>query len=400
MTKSPSMMVLPECDVTSEMDTGEAVGGLCHQGAEGSGSSLEILPPPVPLQAPTKHFPREELVNDVLDLTNQVASTALFGSIGVGKSFVAHTLLHHSQTQAKFGSNRHFMRCDDLASSLEGFLERLSNVINTDRTANSEELRSHLESSPPFILLLDGVDLILDPLAAETEEISATIEELGSYPHVCLVTTSRMDPDIPGFHRVEVPIPSEDDAQDTFHSLCNLSRSPAIGNLIAKLDFHPLSIHMLASCARENNWDEPMLLRALDEGRTSTLKESYHQSLKDAVELSFRSPTIQNLGTAARGALDAIAAFPHGIQECRLETIIPGIVGIGAVVDVLCRFSLIYRHDGFVRMLSPFQFYFLESALAPAQHVEVIRWDTDCNPARGGTSLSQDVLYGHKVTLF
>ena len=34
------------------------------------------------------------------------------------------------------------------------------------------------------------------------------IEELGSYPHVCLVTTSRMDPDIPGFHRIEVSVPS------------------------------------------------------------------------------------------------------------------------------------------------------------------------------------------------
>ena len=378
--KSPSTIVSPKPstpDVTSET----SVDGAGGEDVGGSSRPLELSPPPTLPQDPTKCSSREEIVNSVLDLTDQVASTALFGSIGVGKSFVARTLLRHDRTQAKFGSNRHFMRCDDLTSSLEGFLERLSGVINTDRTTNTAQLRSHLSSSPPFILLLDGVDLILDPLAPEAEEISATIEELGSYPHVCLVTTSRMDPGIPGFHRTEVPIPSEDDARDVFYDLCHLGRSPTIDDLIARLDFHPLSIHMLASAVRENNWDEQMLLKALDEGQASTLREDYHQVLKDAVELSFRSPTIQNLGSTARGALEAIAAYPRGVEERRLETMFPSITGIGAAVNVLCRLFLVYRQDGFVKMLSPFRFYFLESALAPAERVEVIRWDADCNPA-------------------
>ena len=143
-------------DITSETNTSET-------------SSTPALPP-----APTKRLPREETVNYVLDLTDQLSSTALFGPIGVGKSFVAHTLLDHERTQAKFGTNRHLMRCDDLTSSLNGFLERLSDVINVDRTASTTQLQSHLESSPPFILLLEGVDLILDPLAPEVEEISTT----------------------------------------------------------------------------------------------------------------------------------------------------------------------------------------------------------------------------------
>ena len=323
----------------------------------------------------------------MLDLAEQVASTALFGSIGVGKSFVAHTLLHHDRTKAKFGGNRHSMCCDDLTSSLEDFLERLTCVINTGCTTDTTQLRLHLESSPPFMLLLDGVDLILDPLASEAEEISATIEELGSYPHVCLITTSRMDPDIPGFHRVEVPVLSENDARDTFYGLCNLGKSPVVDNLIAKLDFHPLSIDLLAKSVRENDWDEPMLLKALDDGQTSVLKEQYHQSLRGATELSFRSPTIQKLGTTARGVLEGIAAYPGGVEERRLERTFPGIAAVGVAVDVLCRFSLIYRQDGFVKMLSPFRFFFLESALTLVNHAEVIRWDADCNPAPGGMSL-------------
>ena len=162
------------------------------------------------------------------------------------------------------------------------------------------------------------MDLILDPLAPEAEEISATIEELGSYPYVCLVTTSRMNPEIPGFHRIEVPIPSEDDARDALYGLCNLGRSSVVDNLIAKLDFHPLSIYLLARSVRENEWDEPTLLRALDDDQTSALKKNYCEGLNDAIELSFHCPTIQNLGTTARSALEAIAAFPQGVEECRL----------------------------------------------------------------------------------
>ena len=210
------------------------------------------VPFPVLPQAPTDRFSREEVVNEILDLTDQIASVALFGSIGVGKSFVALTLLHHNQTQAKYGGNRHFMRCDNLANSLEGFLERLSDAIHASRNTDMVGLWSHLETSPPFILVLDDVDLILDPLAPGTEGISAAVEEFDGYEHVCLVAASRMYPDIHGFHRVEVPTLSEDGARDAFYSLCHLHRSSAVHDLIARVDFHPLSIYSPTSHARTN----------------------------------------------------------------------------------------------------------------------------------------------------
>ena len=399
--KSPPITAPPDSstsDVIPETNAGKTGESLLYEGAEGSGSPSEFSSSPALPQPPTKRLPGGEIVNEVLDLTDQVASIALFGPIGVGKSFVAHAVLHHQQTEARFGGNRHFMRCDNLASSLEGFLERLSDVISVNHS-NMAQLRSHLESAPPLMLLLDGVDLLLDPLAHEAEEISAIIEELGSYPHVCLVTTSRMNPEIPGFHRVEVPIPPEGDARDAFYNLCNLGKSSAVDDLIARLDFHPLSINLLARSVRENGWDEPALLTAWDDDQTSVLKTSYYNGLKDAVDLSFRCPTIQDLGTTARDTLEAIAAPPHGMEERGSESALPSIAGIGAVVDVLCKFSLVYRRDGFVKMLSPFRFYFLESALVPAQRVEVIHWDASCHPARARMSLC-NLLCSHGVTLF
>ena len=345
-------------------------------------SDTRALLPVLPL-AHTKRFPREEIITEILDLTDQLAPVALFGPIGVGKSFVARAVLDHDKTKAKFGRNSHFIHFDDPKVSLEGFLERLSGVIRTSRITSVEQLWSHLESSPPLILLLDGMDFILDKSTTESEPMLATIEEFGSYDHVCLVTTSRMYPDIRGFHRVEVPTLSEDGAQNTFYNLCNLGQSSAVDSLIASLDFHPLFIDLLASFVRENDWDETMLLKAWGGDQTSALRNRYYQKLKDTTEPMLRSPTIQKMGTTGRDVLEAIASFPSGVKEHDLKNIFHKVAGIGEVVDVLCKFSLVHRREGSVGMLSPFQFYFLESMLVLAETEEVInvRWGPDCMPA-------------------
>ena len=330
---------------------------------------------PLP-QAPTNCLSREEIVNEIADSTDQATSIALFGSVGIGKSFVALSLLHHDRTKAKFGPNRYFMRCDDLQNSLEGFLARLCDTIQTDVA----QLRSRLRSSPPLLLLLDGVDYILDPLTPQSQEISSTIEELGNYEHVCLVTTSRMYPDIRGFHRVEVPTLSEDGARDTFYSLCNLSRSSAVDSLIAGLDFHPFAIELLANSVRENDWNEKTLLKAWDDNQASVLKASDHQRVRDAIEPMLRSSTINRLGNTALEILGAIAASPGGIKERELEK---EMARTGEVADVLCKFSLAYRQDGIVKMSAPVRSYFLEFASVPAQSDQVPCWDDDIDRMPG-----------------
>ena len=70
-------------------------------------------------------------------------------------------------------------------------MERLADAIHTDVT----QLKLHLQSSPPLILLLNNMDFILGTLVPGAEEIYARIEQFGSYEHVCLVTTSRIYPD-------------------------------------------------------------------------------------------------------------------------------------------------------------------------------------------------------------
>ena len=317
--------------------------------------------PPLP-QPPASLFARGAIIDGLLGLAERSVPLALFGAGGIGKSAIALTLLHHNRIAARFTGRRHFIRCDDLVNSLEGFVGRLSDAIGAHHLTDMAQLRSHLALSPPRILVFDGVDSVLDPLVPGAAEIAVAIEEFGRCQNVCVLTTSRMDAEIPGFRRIEIPTLTEAGARDTFYSRCHLRRSSGIDKLLAELDFHPLSVDLLASAVDENSWDEPTLLRAWGDGKTSILKAPGRQSLEDNIESIIRTPTIQALGPIAREILDAIAVYPCGVKETRMEGMLPRMAGVREATDVLCKFSLVYRQDGFVKMLSPFRCYFSESS--------------------------------------
>ena len=324
------------------------------------GRTGEFSLPPLP-HPPTHFFGCDVIIEELLSLVEGFVSVILLGAGGTGKTAIALTLLHHVQTAAKFGNRRYFMRCDDLVNSLDGFLGRLSDAIGAHNFKDVARLRTHLSLSSPCILVLDGVDSILDPLAPGAAEIATVIEEFCRCQDVLLFATSRMEIGIPGFRRMEVPTLSADSARDLLHSCSSLGRSDAVDKLLAELDFHPLSIDLLASVARENYWDEATLLEAWNDGKTNILKASGCRSLEDNINSILGTPTIQELGTTALETLQAIAAFPNGVEESKLEMMFPTIAGIGETAAELCKFSLVYRRDGFIKMLSPFRIYFLES---------------------------------------
>ena len=292
---------------------------------------------------------------------------------------MARAVLDSYRTTLKFGQNRYIMRCDNLEDSYETFLQRLSDTIRMDRVANVAQLRSHLESSHSLMLLLDGIDRILDPPTSAFEEISAAIEELGSCENVCLITTSRVYPEIHGLHRVEVPILSEDGARDFFYGLCNLGRSPTLDGFIKKLDFHPLSLELFGKFVGENGWDESMLLKAWEDDHTNVVRASYHRRLWDVIEPALSSPAIEKFGSTARDVLEVIAASPRGVEECELRK---ELGDFGEVVDALCKFTLTYRRNEMVDKLFPVRSYFLEFAFIAAETEEVIPWGKDCIPSR------------------
>ena len=351
--RATALEVLPLDDEKTQ-ETTESVVSVNGDGSIRKLSDSE--PPPLP-QAPTDCFARDEIMSWVLDHLDNFTSVVLSGAVGIGKNTIALTILHHDRVKAKF-SNRYFMCCNGLANSLESFLMGLSDAIGFPSARSIEELRPHLVPRPPLLLVLDAVDCILDPPAGESGKISTIIEEICQYQNVCILATSRMAVSIPGLRSTEVPTLSGHGGHDIFYTLCHLNRSSAIDSLIGILDFHPLSIALLARAACEKSWDEPRLQREWDDDRTGVLNFDNNQGLATAIESVLAAPTIQKLGPPAHRILEAIAVFPEGMEERRFGRMFSTIDGVGEVINVLCRFYLVERYDGSVRMLSPFRFHF------------------------------------------
>ena len=78
----------------------------------------------------------------------------------------------------------------------------------------------------------------------------------------------------------------------------------------AGFDRHPLSIEHLASHVRENDWDEPMLLKAWDNGQASELKASHCLNLlRDSMGPLLRSSTTGSIGSFDTSVLDVLEAM-------------------------------------------------------------------------------------------
>ena len=342
-------------------------------------------------EAPTNFFGCDVIVEDLLVYVERSESITLVGAGGIGKTAIALSLLRHSQILARFGHHRYFMRCHGLESSLDGFLGRLSDAIGARDPRDMAQLRLHLSASPRHILVVDGVECILDPLAPGAAEVTSAIEEFSRYQNLCLLLTSKMDVWIAGLRRIKVPKLSANGAQNVFYSRCGLERSAEVDNILEELDSHPLSIDLLAGIANENGWDEATLLEEWDGGKTNIFGAHGRRGLGDNIKLALCTPTIQDHGMTALGTLRVLAALPNGIKERELESTFAEIAEIGDATDALCKFFLVYRQEGYVKMLSPFRLYFLASRQTL---VSDSTSDKACNTVAGNIRYTPQDIFG------
>ena len=310
----------------------------------------ESPPPP-----PKACLGRGDLIEEVVRFAENLEPIALIGAGGIGKTSIALTVLHHSRIKKRFSENRRFIRCDQFPASRAHFLARLSKVIGAG-VGDSEELtplRPFL-SSKEMLIILDNAESILNPRGKNAQEIYSVVDELCHLKTICLLITSRITTIPRHCARLEVPTLSMGAARDIFYSVYGGSRrSNIINDLLKHIDFHALSIVLLATAASHYGWDYDQLTDEWNAQWAQVLQTDHNESLANAIELSLASPTYRDLNPSVRDLLGVVAFFPQGIDEKNLDWLFPTTSDVKKIFDKLCALSLMYRSNGFVTMLAP-----------------------------------------------
>ena len=236
-----------------------------------------------------------------------------------------------------------------------------------------------------MILFIDNAESILDPQGTDSQEIYSLVGELSRFENICLGITSRITTVPPHFKRPTIPTLSMESACEIFYTIYDHGgRSDIISDLVKRLDFHALSITLLAITASHNVWDYDRLAKEWNTHRVGVLRIDHRESLAATVELSLTSPTFRQLAPppkfhkliaspsfskiipspilhkfppSARELLEVVAFFPQGLDEKNLDWLFPMVPDREIIFDKFCVLSLTHRNDGFITMLAPIRDY-------------------------------------------
>ncbi|OAX36390.1 hypothetical protein K503DRAFT_858020 [Rhizopogon vinicolor AM-OR11-026] len=330
-------------------------------GLEGNINRINFLKyrPTVPPSRPSMFYGRDALVAELTDLVINDEHIALIGPGGMGKSSLSKAILNEPLITEKFSDRRFFVTYDGLdpaTITFEAFVTRFATALGTE-LAGSDPVRqlSTFLRSARALVVLDNAETFEEASGSSAlEKIPPAIADIADIPGVILILTSRSRRNSPQ-RSMDNEGSSRSDAEEE------------IKDLLKELEFHPLSINLLANAAQQNNWSPHMLLKRWNHLHSKVLEHGRGklQSLSFTMQLSLSSPSIRDLGEDGRRTLAIIAFLPQGLNADLASVLLPSLPQVDAICDVLCIQSLVYRQNNFIKMLAPIRHYVQDSALSP-----------------------------------
>ncbi|KAG6822743.1 hypothetical protein H0H92_012736, partial [Tricholoma furcatifolium] len=331
---------------------------------------LAPVPVPVPEEIPTRpqvFVGREDLVRRTSQFLIECRDVALIGPGGMGKSSIARAVMNDEDLAAKFLGRRFFVRFDDMSPSqitFGTFLNRIAKALGFNTLANTPNLVTKALSSSQTLLVLDNAETFLDA-AVDAGRIADAIDGFGTIPNVAILLTTRTTVLPPNLKwvRLRVPALEENAACEAFKMFYSPTIEPSILiKLLSAVDFHPLSINLLAQAAVQNEWSPEDLIAAWDRQRSMLLEggDGKIQSIAVTIETSINSPSVVKFGDTIRHLWEVIAYLPQGVNKSKLMDIFPNVKDIEACADVLCKYSLAYLNGDFITLLAPIRLYFVK----------------------------------------
>jgi len=292
-------------------------------------------------------FGRDTEVKETVAFLVKGEHVVLLGPGGIGKSSIAKAVLHNAEVSATYGTQRYFVEFDVPPPPIDHatFLERIARALGV--SARRNKVMAHLNSKR-VVLAFDDAEAFLDLLDADSATcIAKTMTDIGSLPNVQLLLTTRSRNIPTNLHHNTMYIgglglPATREAFSSVYTLEPLGEN--VISLLAELDYHPLSVNLLAHAGMKNGWSIKTLLRKWSSKKTDMLKSGSGKSenLAAAIELSLNSPIFSNITVAAHTLMRAISFLPKGIHRSELGGLFPRLSPTDAedIADALVQCSL------------------------------------------------------------
>ena len=300
------------------------------------------------------------MVSEIVDTVLSGEHVMLIGTGGMGKSSIAKAVLNEEAIVSSFDA-RLFITYDGVASSAMSyqlFLDRIATELKSpiaDLTSIIGRLEAHVA-----LLVIDNAETLLEADDVDSGRIAEVLDTLGGLTTTRIIVTTRNHASVsPNFlcKRITVLGISMDASCDAFSAVYKIaSLNDHIRAIFTALDYHPLSINILANAATMNQWSLEDIEQVWSERQTGVLENANdkYRSLRVATEISIVS--FKDKMTVLH-ILRAIAFLPQGIHRSDFPSIFPSIPTISLEVEALTRSSLIYRNGDRLTMLAPIRMY-------------------------------------------